>query len=284
MPSDFFDLLKAALVPKPRRQSAMPNSPHTATDAPAPRSAADSAPDAAGAGGLLKIVVNGRLRNSWRVQGNFKTGERVLSIPKVLADAPQEIRERLIRWAMLPMTRRARRAAARDKREMEEAIHAYIASCGVASGSASNIDPATYQHQTTGNAYDLQELFDDVNRAFFNGEIISYIRWGRRASRTSYHAVKIDKDGKPFNLITISGLYDSQEVPRFAIRGLIYHEMLHIAIPPKTVNGRRVIHGRDFKAAERKYPFYNQWIKWEKENMGRLLTNARRRAKSKSKR
>ncbi|MDR0330193.1 MAG: hypothetical protein LBH93_00575, partial [Chitinispirillales bacterium] len=55
--------------------------------------------------------------------------------------------------------------------------------------------------------------------------------------------------------------------------------MLHIAIPPRTVNGRRVIHGRDFKAAERKYPLYNQWIKWEKENMGKLLTKARRKAR-----
>jgi hypothetical protein len=49
------------------------------------------------------------------------------------------------------------------------------------------------------------------------------------------------------------------------------------------VNGRRVVHGRDFKEAERKFPFYDQWIAWEKENMGRLILNARRRMrKSKS--
>jgi hypothetical protein len=53
--------------------------------------------------------------------------------------------------------------------------------------------------------------------------------------------------------------------------------MLHIAIPPKNVNGRRVVHGRDFKAAMRKYPFYDDWLKWEKANIGKLVSSARRR-------
>jgi hypothetical protein len=229
----------------------------------------------------LEITVNSRLRKNWWVRADRKTGKRVLCIPKVLADAPPEIMDCLTRWAMLPMSRRARRGAEcrLEKRNAEKAIFDYMESAGVAPRRASRVDPAAFERQTAGAAYNLREIFDSMNRAFFNNEIISSVRWGRAASGTSYHTVKSDKEGNPFNLITISGIYDSRAVPEYAIRGLMYHEMLHIAIPPRTVNGRRVIHGRDFKAAERKYPYYDQWVAWEKENAGRLLANARRRKK-----
>jgi len=189
------------------------------------------------------------------------------------------VRDSLIRWAMLPMSRKARRGAefVRHKKTLEETIHAYLESRGVPNERKSRVDPRLFEHQTKGFNYDLQDIFDVLNRGYFHGAIKSYIRWGRDASRTSYQTTRIDRDGNPFSLITISGVYDSPHVPEFAIYGLVYHEMLHVAIPPRVVNGRRVVHGRDFKEAERKFPFYDQWIAWEKENMGRLILNARRR-------
>jgi len=237
----------------------------------------------AGLDDLLEVVVNRRLKKSWRVKVNFRTGERVLSIPEVLANPPDDVKECLIRWAMLPMSRKARRTAAfvSNKRSLEETIRAYMESCGVPQERKSRVDPRIFSHQTKGFVYNLQEIFDALNRAYFQGEIKSYIRWGHCASRTSYQATRIDKDGNQFELITISGVYDSPSVPEYAIYGLVYHEMLHIKIPPYTVNGRRVIHGREFKAAVKKYPFYEQWVKWEKENMNRLITNAKRRLRRK---
>jgi len=229
----------------------------------------------------LEVVVNKKLRKSWRVKVVFKTGERTLTVPPILSNPPQEIKEALVRWAMLPMGARARRSKefAKIKRDLEDKIRAYMESCGVPKERISKVNPIVFEHQTKGFNYDLQELFDTVNRAYFRGEIKSYIRWGHNASRTSYQTTRVDKDGNPFNLITISGVYDSPLVPEHVIYGIIYHEMLHIAIPPRTVNGRRVIHGRDFKIAERKYPFYEQWIEWERENMSSLIAKARRRVK-----
>jgi len=229
----------------------------------------------------LEVVVNKRLRKSWRVKVVFKTGERTLTIPPILSNPPQEIKEALVRWALLPMNAKARRSPnfAKTKRELESKIRDYMESCGVPKERVSKVNPLVFEHQTKGFNYDLQRIFNTVNRAYFSGEIISYIRWGQNASRTSYQATRIDKDGNPFNLITISGVYDSPLVPEHVIYGLVYHEMLHIAIPPRTVNGRRVIHGKDFKEAEKKYPFYEQWIEWERQNMGALITKARRRMK-----
>ncbi|MCL2183304.1 MAG: SprT-like domain-containing protein [Chitinispirillia bacterium] len=235
----------------------------------------------AGLDDLLEIVVNKRMKKTWRVQVNFKTGERILTIPAVLANPPQEVKDCLIRWAMMPMTRRARRNSefVKTKRELEATIRAYMESSGVAQERKSRLNPNIFEHQTKGFAYDLREIFDALNRAYFKGELKSYIRWGQADSRTSYQATRTDKDGNSFNLITISGVYDSPQVPEYAIYGLVYHEMLHIAIPPRMVNSRRVIHGRDFKAAEKKYPFLDQWAEWERENMGRLVKNAKRRVK-----
>ena len=241
-----------------------------------------AAPLHADANGCLEIVVNKKLKKSWRVKVNFKTGERVLTIPPVLSDPPQEIKNSLINWAMLPISSRRRRSLdfVKIKRELENTIRAYMESCGVPKQRISRINPFIFEHQTKGFNYNLQTIFDTVNRAYFKGEIKSYIRWGQNASRTSYQTTRIDKDGNSFNLITISGVYDSPLVPEYAIYGLVYHEMLHIAIPPRVVNGRRVVHGKDFKLAERKYPFYEQWIEWERENMGKLLAKARKRKKT----
>ncbi|MDR0305766.1 MAG: SprT-like domain-containing protein [Chitinispirillales bacterium] len=234
----------------------------------------------ADASGNLKIVISKRLKKSWRVKVCFRTGDRVLTLPSVLENPPQEIKSCLLNWAMLPVSSKARRSPGfvRAKRELENMIRAYMESCGVKKERVSRINPLIFEHQTKGFNYNLQKIFDTVNRAYFKGEIRSYIRWGQNASRTSYQTIRIDKDGNPFNLITISGVYDSPLVPEHVIYGLVYHEMLHIAIPPRLVNGRRVVHGKDFKLAEKKYPFYDQWIEWERENMGGLLAKARKRA------
>ena len=55
------------------------------------------------------------------------------------------------------------------------------------------------------------------------------------------------------------------------LEALVYHEMCHAALgKPQRVNGRRVIHGRDFKALEQRHPGVrplDAWIKtggWRK--------------------
>jgi len=239
--------------------------------------------DTGGLVDLLEIVVNKRLSTTWRVMVDFRTGSRVLSVPPVLSNPPEEVRDCLIRWALMPMSRKANRKPeyVKNRKELESKIRAYMESCGVQKKRKSRLNPMAFTHQTKGFVFDLREVFDKLNSVYFKNELKSYIRWGRTASLTSYQTTKTDKNGNPFNLITISGVYDSPHVPEYAIYGLVYHEMLHIAIPPKIVNGRRVVHGKDFKGAMRKYPFYGDWLKWEKENMGKLIASARKRLRKK---
>lgn len=49
------------------------------------------------------------------------------------------------------------------------------------------------------------------------------------------------------------------------LEALIYHEMCHAVLgPPKIVKRRRIMHGRDFKALEKRHPeikLLDTWIK-----------------------
>lgn len=48
------------------------------------------------------------------------------------------------------------------------------------------------------------------------------------------------------------------------LEALIYHELCHAVLgPPKIVRGRRIMHGKDFKALERRHPnikYLDDWI------------------------
>jgi hypothetical protein len=94
------------------------------------------------------------------------------------------------------------------------------------------------------------------------------VRWGSHPLR-SYQSCKRGPAGEKYNLITIGTIYNGPNVPRFAIEGILFHEMLHIAYPPVISNARNVIHGPQFKQRERSFPQYREWFEWEKSRCNR---------------
>ena len=96
-------------------------------------------------------------------------------------------------------------------------------------------------------------------------KIIS-ITWSNRKGGLSYHRKLQDPaTGENFHLISISRGYDFPNCPPYAVAGVVYHECLHIVNPPIVKNGRRIVHGKDFKTAERRYREYEKWTKWHAE-------------------
>jgi hypothetical protein len=66
---------------------------------------------------------------------------------------------------------------------------------------------------------------------------------------------------------------DAADVPRFFVEFIVYHEMLHAARGQEGErNGRRVVHSKEFRAAERNFAQYKEAIEWEKKNLGRFLS------------
>jgi hypothetical protein len=123
-------------------------------------------------------------------------------------------------------------------------------------------------------------VFDHINARYYDSSLRSYVRWGERASITSYQTARDAPDGSRYNLITIAGAYNHPSVPRYAIEGIMYHEMLHIAIPPVVSGGRRTVHGREFRRAERRFEHFREWCSWQRTHLRTLAAAIRRRRHS----
>jgi len=100
--------------------------------------------------------------------------------------------------------------------------------------------------------YNLQEIFDDLNRRFFQGEIrVQLLGWSAVRSRTV-----LGHYDSAHSSITISRWLDSARAPRYLVEYVVFHEMLHVVYPVGRNGHRRVVHSAEFRAAERRFPQY----------------------------
>ena len=105
-------------------------------------------------------------------------------------------------------------------------------------------------YTASGRYYDLEEVFEAVNRRFFHGLL------GRPVLTWSAHHARrlLGHYDAAHNTIVVSRVFDGPQVPRYAIEYLMYHEMLHLKYPVRVRGGRRCIHSREFQAEERLFP------------------------------
>jgi hypothetical protein len=218
--------------------------------------------------GIYDVTVsyNPRLKSGWRMKIHSPSGRRIVSVPAYFEDAPEKVKVAIIGWAMLfPLKGRRKRPDFRErKKELEHGVLEFIASSGKAHTALRRI--ASQDFRSRGRLYDLGEIFQSLNSSYFGGKLSSYIRWGKSSGR-SYQRSFTDAQGRRQNLISIAQLYDATDVPRFAIEGIVFHEMLHIAVPPYKRNFKNVIHGREFKRAERSFPYFKEWRQWERQRL-----------------
>ena len=139
------------------------------------------------------------------------------------------------------------------------AVECWVASFDVATGEPRTV---TYlgrgegglQGPAQGRCFNLQEIFQDLNRRFFHGELSPpRMGWSPKRSRTS-----LGHYDPAHHSITISRLLDSLQVPRCVVEYLVFHEMLHIKYPTERRGPRRIVHSRNFRAEEKRFPQYEQ--------------------------
>jgi len=101
-----------------------------------------------------------------------------------------------------------------------------------------------------GRVWDLEEVFESLNRQFFHGLM------ARPTLTWSAHVAKrmLGHYDSAHNTIVVSRVFDRPGTPRFAIEYLLYHEMLHLKHPVRVRAGRRCVHSREFQAEERLFP------------------------------
>jgi hypothetical protein len=221
------------------------------------------------------------MRDGWKATWNRREPGLILRVPPALLHAPREVKESLLLWSILVSRRRRGKDAADrlERRLLEERIRRHLQSEGGkdAPGSphrkrrlaanARRLDRLI----TLGRHHDLQASLDRVNAEYFGGALEARITWAARLGGLSTHRIAEDGEGRPFHLITISRGYDSPDVTPEILGGVVYHECLHIAIPPRMEGGRRVVHGRDFRLRERQYAHFHVWRKWHREGLPRAL-------------
>jgi len=126
--------------------------------------------------------------------------------------------------------------------------------------------------QTRGEVHDLAEIYARLNETLFQRRIDARIGWGRRAPDRRRRSIKMGVYFHDQRLIRIHPALDDARVPRLFVELVTFHEMLHQAIPPKSDDeGRRCVHGPEFRAAERRFPGYAEARAWEKAHLHLLL-------------
>lgn len=132
---------------------------------------------------------------------------------------------------------------------------------------ASFLEPAGEGHArpmdlvTKGRVYDLAPIRDRINSLHFDGQIECRIAWARpgrnrRMART--RTIRYGTYNKSLNLVRINPLLDDLKVPAEFLDYIVFHEMLHAAVPSANGRGRWRHHHGSFRLLERRYPGYEK--------------------------
>lgn len=105
-----------------------------------------------------------------------------------------------------------------------------------------------------GLCFDLDCLFDQINCAYFEGKLAKpRLGWSRTVSSTL-----LGHYDPPHGTIVLNRVLDTPQTPSVAVEFILYHEMLHILHPIELRSGRRHIHTRAFRAAEKLFKGYDE--------------------------
>jgi hypothetical protein len=175
-------------------------------------------------------------------------GELRVVINDALSDAPLDVLEALCEIIV------ARASGAARPRMVGKPFWDYVETEELKERMQANYmaRQRSFDPELQGRAWDLLQLFDAVNKDYFDNSIPHpLLGWTRRplTYRWGWYSSMV----RPHGLIVINRLLDDPQVPRFVLEGTMYHEMLHMQVDPVVVNGRRIVHTSTFRALDSKF-------------------------------
>lgn len=182
-----------------------------------------------------------------------------LRLHHMFLEAPVEIRRALAHWVRHPKSKK----------------YAHVLD-GFIQSQRHKIRPKTRRRVTLvtkGLVYDLKELYAEVNAAHFSDRVNAWITWGRETGPRRLRSIRFGSYMPTDHIIRIHPLLDQEFVPRYFIRYIVFHEMLHAVMGvEESESGRRRIHPPEFKAIEAAYPEYARAVAWMNDpgNLKRL--------------
>lgn len=221
-----------------------------------------------------------RLKKGWRAEWH-PSGRLNLTLPGYMREASfAAVRQDILRWCSMARKRKTPMMKAEIRlleREIWERSEATLIANGIKLSTRGDRIPPI---RTQGRVHDLQPHFQAVNAKYFENALQCHITWSGRAGGLSYHSKRKDpRTGDSVDLVSISRGYDFENCPDWALQGIIYHECLHIAVPPVHSGKRRVVHGREFRAREKQFHAFEAWKHWHATVLPGNVRRLHRRAK-----
>ncbi len=187
-----------------------------------------------------------------------------VSLHRMFLQAPIHIRNDLVRYLK------------RAKTRVPITIKAFIQE------KASRLD---YSHLverasllTRGHFFDLQAIYNRLNRRYFNNKLKLSITWYGSDTPTSNSRCSLGLFYDALRLIKVHNVLDAVFVPCYVVEYIVYHEMVH-AICPAYVDNRGInrVLSPEFLAREKCFTHYAEAIEWLKENRKNFFISKRHR-------
>ena len=123
------------------------------------------------------------------------------------------------------------------------------------------LDPTTHSRKrklkTLGQVYDLNSIRKRVNAIHFQNNVPCHIGWGTtRAVGQKRRSIRYGSCDIKERIIRIHPLLDQCKVPAAFVDYIVFHEMLHLVIPPRRAGHIWQVHPPEFRHLERRYPGY----------------------------
>jgi len=202
---------------------------------------------------VLSITDNRHSIITHRVQ----RGMLYARVHHMFLDAPIAVIEALVRYLT------------RGDREASAALGDFIEASGSRLARRKRNAPLVAR----GKHHDLLFLFDNLNDRYFDGGINAVITWGKRPTTRSpcRKTIKLGSYSAVDRMIRVHPALDRTWVPRYFIAYIVYHEMLHQAVPGSRGLGRVNLHPPEFKDRERQFRYFERSLEWERRHVVRLL-------------
>ncbi len=201
------------------------------------------------------------------IQLRRERGRLQLRLSSLLADAPVEVQQALAEW----IRGRGRRGPA--QRVLDLWIDARLRREARDAPPQVDLEPRGAHHELAELALELRD--DEFAQDFGDGRLPA-IGWGRAGRSRSRRALRLGSFD-PFSFsVRVHPVLDSADAPRFFLRYIVFHELLHAVLDgPPGEDGRRRVHGPQFRARERAYRDFERALEWEKQHVNALIASAR---------
>ncbi len=215
----------------------------------------------------LPVVARAPSPKEVRSAPRLARGGLVVRLHAVFEAAPEPVQRDLASW--LKVGRRARKASERLDRWLEGALSELPA------------PPERAQRRTTrGNVHDLarlaRELLEGELAADYAHKPAPGITWGERRRTSARRTLRLGSYDHAAHLVRIHPVLDQPGVPESFVRAVLFHELLHGALPVERDRaGRWIHHSPEFRRRERARPGYAAALAFERAHLDALLRSTR---------